>query len=287
MLRGNSYSVEKLYRESPFDLSPPTDDRPFFFNYEKWSNLVGELKDQRLFPAPSAVLPMVGAMGVTMLLATLGILLPLCRQRLMVVPGVWRSIVYFGSLGLGFIFIEIALIQKLMVFLGGPTYSLAFTLFVILFFSGLGSYFGRRWEALRELTALAILIPTVIMLMNVVLSAAIPHLLGMALPLRIMIGVLIVSPVAFLIGMPFPLGLAIVGRLSPGWVPWAWATNSFTTVLGTLLAVLLSMQFGFQTVFILAAFLYLLALVVMRRMARRALAADPEMRSSSRNEAIP
>ena len=53
---------------------------------------------------------------------------------------------YFGSLGLGFIFVEIALIQKLMVFLGGPTYSLAFTLFVILFFSGLGSYFGRRWR---------------------------------------------------------------------------------------------------------------------------------------------
>ena len=110
----------------------------------------------------------------------------------------------------------------------------------------------------------------------------------MALPLRIMIGILVISPVAFLIGMPFPLGLAIVGRLSPGWVPWAWAINSFTTVLGTLLAGHLSMHFGFQRVFILAAFLYLLArLVVLPAEWRGALAADPEMRSSSRNEAIP
>ena len=92
----------------------------------------------------------------------------------------------------------------------------------------------------------------------------------MALPLRIMIGILVISPVAFLIGMPFPLGLTIVGRLSPGWVPWAWAINSFTTVLGTLLAVLLSMNFGFQNVFTSAAVLYLFALLVMRRLAQRA-----------------
>jgi hypothetical protein len=270
VLRGSPAQAKGFYRESPFDLSPPTDDRPFFFHYEKWRNLVSELKAQRVLPAPSAVLPMVCAVGLTMLLATLGILAPMYRHRLMGAPGAGSSIVYFGSLGLGFIFVEIALIQKLMVFLGGPMYSLAFTLFVILFFSGLGSYFGRRWKALEALTALAVLIPTVIVVMSIVLSAAIPHLLGMALPLRIMIGILVISPVAFLIGMPFPLGLTIVGRLSPSWVPWAWAINAFTTVLGTMLAVLLSMHFGFQKVFISAAFLYLVALLAMRRLARRA-----------------
>jgi spermidine synthase len=276
VLRGSPNLIERFYRESRFDLSPPTDDRPFFFNYEKWRNFVTELKDQRLFPAPSAILPMVCALGLTMLLATFGILIPMQRQRLAGMPGAWSSIVYFGSLGLGFIFVEIALIQKLMVFLGGPMYSLAFTLFVILFFSGLGSYLGRRWRALETLTTLAILIPTVIVVMNLVLSAAIPRLLGMALPLRIMIGILVISPVAFLIGMPFPLGLTIVGRLSPSWVPWAWAINAFTTVLGTLLAVLLSMHFGFQKVFLSAAFLYLVALLVMRRLAKRATAAGPD-----------
>jgi hypothetical protein len=274
VLRGRPDLVERFYRESSFDLSPPTDDRPFFFNYEKWRNFVTELKAERIFPAPSAIFPMVCALGLSMLLATLGILLPMCRHRVAEVPGRWISFVYFGSLGLGFIFVEIALIQKLMVFLGGPTYSLAFTLFVILFFSGLGSYFGRRWKALEALTLLAILIPAVIVLMSLLLSAAIPHLLGLALPWRIMIGILVISPVAFLIGMPFPLGLKIVGRLSPDSVPWAWAINSFTTVLGTLLAVLLSMQFGFHRVFLLAAFLYLLALLVMRQLARRAAAAQ-------------
>lgn len=195
----------------------------------------------------------------------MGILVPLRRQRLIGLPGAWISIVYFGSIGLGFMFVEIALIQKLMIFLGGPTYSLAFTLFVILFFSGLGSYFGRRRNAAHALTALAILIPTVIVLMNVLLSTVIPHLLGMTIWLRMLIGILVISPVAFLLGMPFPLGLSIVGRLSPGCVPWAWAINAFATVLGTLLAVLLSMNFGFHTVFLAAAFLYLLALMVMCR----------------------
>jgi hypothetical protein len=274
VLRGSPDRVEQFYGENLFDLSPPTDDRPFFFNYEKWRNLVMELKLQRLAPAPSAILPMLCALGLSMLLATLGILMPMCRHRVAGMPGAGSSIVYFGSLGLGFIFVEIALIQKLMVFLGGPTYSLAFTLFIILSFSGLGSYFSRRWRALEALTLLAILIPVVIVLMSIVLSVAIPHLLGLALPLRIMVGILVISPVAFLIGMPFPLGLTIVGRLSPGWVPWAWAINSFTTVLGTLLAVLLSMHFGFHRVFLLAAFLYLLALLAMRRLARRAAAAE-------------
>jgi hypothetical protein len=276
LLRGSPNLIERFYRESRFNLSPPTDDRPFFFNYEKWRNFVTELKDQRLFPAPSAILPMVSALGLILLLATFGILIPMHRQRLVGVPGAWSSIVYFGSLGLGFMFVEIALIQKLMVFLGGPMYSLAFTLFVILFFSGLGSYFGRKWRALETLTTLAILIPTVIVLMSIVLSAAVPRLLGMALPLRIMIGILVISPVAFVIGLPFPVGLTIVGRVSPNWVPWAWAINAFTTVLGTLLAVLLSMNFGFQNVFTSAAFLYLFALLVMRRLAQRAAAAGPD-----------
>jgi hypothetical protein len=269
VLRGTPSLIERFYRESPFDISPPTDDRPFFFNYEKWRNFLGELKDQRLFPAPSAILPMVCALALTSLLAAFGILIPMYRQRLVGVPGAGSSILYFASLGLGFIFVEIALIQKLMVFLGGPTYSLAFTLFVILFFSGLGSYFGRKWMAFNALTTLAIVIPAVIVLMSIVLSVAIPHLLGLALPLRIIIGILIIGPVAFLIGMPFPLGLSVVGRLYPGWVPWAWAINSFTTVLGTLLAVLLSMHLGFQKVFLSAAILYLFALLVMRRLAQR------------------
>ena len=276
VLRGSPALVERFYRENAFDLSPPTDDRPFFFHYEKWRNLLTELKVQRLAPAPSAIFPMVSALGLILLLATFGILVPMYRQRLVGVPGAWSSIVYFGGLGLGFIFVEIALIQKLMVFLGGPTYSLAFTLFVILFFSGLGSYVGRRWRALPTLTILTILIPTVIVLMSIVLSAVIPHLLGLALPLRIMLGILVISPVAFLIGMPFPLGLTVVGRLSPGWVSWAWAINSFTTVLGTLLAVLLSMHFGFHKVFLSAAFLYLGALLVMRRLAQRAAVAGPD-----------
>ena len=274
LLRGSPELVERFYRKSPFDLSPPRDDHPFFFHYEKWRNFVNELKEQRVGPAPSAILPMVCALGLTILLAALGILVPMCRHRLVGVPGAWSSIVCFGSLGLAFIFVEIALIQKLMVFLGGPMYSLAFTLSVILFFSGLGSYFGRKWSAPEALTTLALLIPALIVAMNIALSAAIPHLLGMALPLRIIIGILVISPVAFLIGMPFPLGLTIVGRLSPGWVPWAWAINAFTTVLGTMLAVLLSMHFGFQKVFLSAAFLYLAALLVMRRLAQRAMQAQ-------------
>jgi hypothetical protein len=169
-----------------------------------------------------------------------------------------RVAAYFGLLGLGFLLVEMPLVQRFILFLGHPAYALTAVLFAILLFSGVGSVLSARvplrW-ALAALVGLALLYPP-----------ALDGLFSLALRLplwgRLMVAVAALAPLGVVMGMPFPLGLARLRDLAPVTVPWAWGVNGAASVIASVLAALLALSFGFRVVLLIGAACYAGALMV-------------------------
>jgi predicted MFS family arabinose efflux permease len=169
---------------------------------------------------------------------------------------------YFACLGLGFIMVEIVLIQRFNLFFGYPVYSLSVVLFTILLASGLGSVIAGRWAEARNLRRALIALCVLLLLYAAALPVLLDALLGESTPARIVIAVALIAPLGILLGMPFPTGLRFAGRESKSLVSWAWAANGVASVFGSTLAVLISMTYGFDASFLTGAGAYLLALVL-------------------------
>lgn len=277
VLRSTRRQREEFFDRYVYNVRPATDDRPFFFDYYKWKHLFRKESGKSGFVAtsmPLSLWTLILSLVQILVLATFGILYPQLKlkEALTAQRGRLAVISYFGALGLGFIFIEIALIQKLMVFLGGPTYSFSITLFSILLFSGFGSYCTRLTKVppRKLFLGLAVLLVLLPIGISQGLSLAIPHCLGFSLPVRAGLAILVLAPLAFIMGMPFPSGIRLLSEYEPNLVPWAWATNSFLTVFGSLLCIFLSMMLGFQMVFLMAALVYGLGFIFFHRLVWRA-----------------
>ncbi|GAB4346702.1 MAG: hypothetical protein Kow0099_28190 [Candidatus Abyssubacteria bacterium] len=175
--------------------------------------------------------------------------------------GFKRFLVFFGGLGLGFIMIEIVAMQKLTLFLGHPLYSITVTLFSILIFTGLGSLLSVRWFAppCRRVW----IVPLGLMVLLLLFIWGAPHLvrtfIDFPLPARIGITLGVLMPIGFLLGVPFAYGIRLLNLTNPSIIPWAWAVNGCATVIGSILAAILSMTFGFNFVLVIAVVTYLLA----------------------------
>jgi len=208
-----------------------------------------------------------------LLLSLVLILVPLWMRNRMTTaqPGRLGVFLYFAALGLGFMFIEIALLQKLSVFVGGPMYSMAITLASILIYSGLGSYVGRKFENNlgRCLAMVIVIIVAVIGGEIYFLNRILPALMGLRLEVRWVVASIAVLPVAFLLGMPLPTGLRILQQIDPVVRPWAWGINAFATVIGGIMCVLLSIEKGFTVTLLAAAALYLLGGIALGWSVRR------------------
>jgi hypothetical protein len=165
------------------------------------------------------------------------------------------------ALGLGFMFVEIAFIQKFILFLHHPLYAVAVVLFAFLLFAALGSRTSARLSpALRHIPFMAVAGLALAYL------AILPPVFAALMPLpdaaRIAVSVLLIAPLAFAMGMPFPLGLAALADRAEDLVPWAWGINGFASVVAAILATLLAIHLGFRAVILLAAGLYLAAAFV-------------------------
>jgi hypothetical protein len=163
---------------------------------------------------------------------------------------------------LGFIVIEIVLIQRFSLFLGYPVYSLAVVLFTMLLASGVGSLLSGRWKSSRVLARVFGLILVTVGLYGAWLPWILARTLGASTPTRIAVAGLVVAPLAILMGMPFPTGLRLAGHEGRFLVPWAWAVNGGASVFGSVLAVLISMTFGFTNTLLFGAAIYAVALIV-------------------------
>lgn len=278
-------SLAEFTANYPFDVSPVSDDRPFFFYTvqprDVWSYLGSAVKESADYKINRAVPLLFGLVGVS-LLATLVILaLPpvLLGARLPREKGVLRFLWYFFAIGAGYILIQVALIQKFVLFLGHPTYALTVIIFSMLLASGLGSFFSPRVVADSDAKLQAVLGATAVCV-GVLASIATPLTsagVGLPLPLKVVITALLIAPVAFMMGMPFPTGLARLEAFHKPSVRWAWSLNAASSVLGSASAIFLAICLGLRVTLLIGGGMYLAALAAVRvtRKAPRNLAAVP------------
>ena len=203
--------------------------------------------------------------------AALFLLLPLflVRQRFAQLPAKGRAVIFFAAIGLGFMLLEIALIQKLTLFLGYPTYTLSVTLFSLLVFTGLGSALSERAIESRDrvLPVLAAVVVVLSLFFAFGLDGVVRALMGIPLAARIAVAAGLLAPLGLVLGAFMPLGLVTVSRLTPqasDIIAWGWAINGIFSVIASLLATMLSMTYGFRVVILIATVLYLAAAAALR-----------------------
>ncbi len=256
----------EFYRTFPFDISPTSDDRPFFYYMYKPMDFLRLLT----FPEKSnfedrAVLIIRNLLVVVTALVALFILLPLAftRRRDLRQAGSSRRILYFACLGLGFMLIEIGLLRRFILFLGPPIYALAVILFSLLIFSGIGSHIAGRVAEGRERRGLIYVLLALVLLSNLYVFV-LPQVLGawIAAPMlgRALLAVLLLIPLGLLLGMPLPLGMRLLHKDSTT-VAWSWGINSATSVLGAILATVMAMNYGFTLTLLAGELIYLTALL--------------------------
>ncbi|UCD56133.1 MAG: hypothetical protein JSV16_09825, partial [Candidatus Hydrogenedentota bacterium] len=212
---------------------------------------------------PVSILFILSQLGLSTFLSVVLIVLPLVifSRKGIQRTGFKRFLVYFAGLGLGFIFIEVAAMQKLTLFLGHPLYSITVTLFSVLVFTSLGSLLSARWfhppdrRVWLVPSGLAILLISFIFISPQLVASCIRF----PLPVRIALAVCVLAPISLLLGVPFAYGIRLLNRWNPSIIPWAWAVNGCCTVIGAILTAILSMNFGFNAVLISAIVIYLVA----------------------------
>jgi hypothetical protein len=251
-----------IYQASPLDLTPSTDDRPFFFHVRKPGPPLRVRFDRSmLFGTGSEVLS--GLLLVSLVLLAAFVFLPLAW--LSPEPVVWRRLplgplAYFACLGAGFMFVEMGLMQRFVLLLGHPVYSLSVILFTLLLGGGCGSALSRRLGSPAR--TLAIAIPAIIVV-SLVYSAVLPSLFGSWVPwprpARILASIAFLFPLGLLLGMPLPAGIRLVGEQRPDVLAWAWGLNGAMSVIGATLAIHVAMSSGFARVAAYGALIYAVA----------------------------
>lgn len=253
----------------PINIAPPTDDIPFFFhmlrlrdafNTALWRQGGNSINMQAIF--------VLGALlGIVLLLACLCIIVPLAlTTRKSSLKGALPFFVFFSSIGLGFMLVEISQMQRLIVFLGHPTYGLSVVLFAFLLSSGLGSYTTRKAgdSVLRGsiMIRLALLVCALVVF-GLLTPYAIVRFQGSATALRILAAVAMLFPLGVFMGMAFPLGMRIASARSAALTPWLWGINGATSVCASVLAVVIALSFGISTSFWAGASCYAVALLAL------------------------
>jgi hypothetical protein len=201
--------------------------------------------------------------------ALIFILLPLIvlRRRGAQGKGDARLALYFACLGLGYIFVEVFLIQKLTLFLGHPAYSIPTVLGGLLIASGLGSLWsGRRaWPATTKVRRAVAAIVLLIALHMFVVQPLLLEALDLPLALRVLIAIAVIAPAGFAMGIPFPTMLRTLDTRAPGFVAWAWGINGTASVLASALALLIAATWGYLALATIAALLYVGSSIAARR----------------------
>lgn len=267
---------QKFIDDFPRAISPTTDDMPYFFNFTRWDTPASEAKQYiNELSSMSQGNPyfLWAQLGFSAVVAVLLIVVPLLFQR-QKQKGAHsaRFLVYFSGIGIGFIFIEIALIQKLTLLLGQPLYSIVVTLFSILVFTGLGSWLSGKFLSAGSSRARVIPLGIAALMAVWVLlgTPVVDAFIGSPIAVRAIVAGLAIAPVALLLGMPYAHGVTLLSKTNPHFVPWAWAVNGSATVVGSVATVIVSMNFGFNAVLLCAAAIYAVAFLAVDRLGRSA-----------------
>jgi hypothetical protein len=270
--------LDDWYADQPFAIGPISDDGPFFWHFARFGDVISNLGESiNPFDPEDAVgeRVLLLLLAIATLFAAVFLLLPFVKVRhiWVALPRKGVSAVYFGALGLGFMLFEISLIQRLILFLGYPTYSLTVTLASILIFTGVGAFLSGRYRQQPE-RALRFLLPTIVVLAVGYLfglPALTDALLSWPLGARVLVGFAVLAPLGICLGTFMPVGLGVVAGLTEypsEYVAWGWAVNGFASVIGAVLTTITAMIWGFDIVLALGMAVYLVALVSLRALIR-------------------
>ena len=270
---------EAFIERFPIDISPPTDDRPFFFAMIRLRDLwdCDEPREMGLVPNLGAIMTLGTLLVTVVVLTGLCVILPLALTTLrtgrQVLRGSLPLFVYFCSIGLGFMLVEIAMIQRLSVFLGHPIYSMTVVLFCLLVATGCGSWLSGVLvrDPLRGPQApacLAVLVGAVLLL-GLATPPLLAHLDVLPTPGRIAIACGLLLPLGLAMGMGFPLGMRAASRKAAGLTPWLFGMNGATSICGSVVGVVISVCFGITAALLVGVVCYSSALLSLMWARRR------------------
>jgi hypothetical protein len=243
-------NVTHMASAFPLDITPPTDNSPFFFNMLR----IRDAFNSRLWQQGNvkfnmeAVFVLAKLLMIVIILTLLFLILPLAFKRRR--TRLTRSLpflVYFGGIGLGFMLIEISQMQRLIIFLGHPTYGLSVVLFSLLLSSGIGSYLSSKVER-SEIKCLALLM-LAMGIYGLGASHVINALESCSTPVRIMTSMLTLFPVGIFMGMAFPIGMKMASNKCRDMTPWFWAINGTTSVTASVLTVAISINWSISAAY--------------------------------------
>ncbi|HXJ92263.1 MAG TPA: hypothetical protein VMT20_05220 [Terriglobia bacterium] len=277
-------------RSYPYNISPVGDDAPFFFFTLKMPQVLAAAGETHRGIDWKVSLGVV-VLGIVLLISILAVLalliLPLALggpDR----PKATLGLVYFVALGLGYILVEITFVQRLVLYLGHPTYAITVVIFLMLLSSGVGSLVSRRL-ALRPQSLhlpLAVIVGA-LLAYTLVLPSLLTSGVGLSFGLKLLVSGALLAPLGFVMGMPFPTGLRAVAAAPEdddisgltqdtasatdakgGLVEWAWALNAGSSVLGSVLAIVIAINFGLKITLACGATAYLAAWALSHRVIR-------------------
>jgi spermidine synthase len=274
LIAGNDpYGFARSYA---YNVTPVTDNAPFFFFTLKAAQILGEkgVREGIDWKVNLGVLVLLLVLVISLVAVLAFLILPLAlrsrTRRHSPLP-----LLYFVAIGLGYILVEIAFIQRFVLFLGHPTYALTVVIFLLMLASGAGSLFSRLWLPRTDLGWVPLVLVMVTLLADVFfLPSRLEALVGMDFGYRLLVSAVLLIPLGFVMGMPFPTGLRALAALpapefpagqgaSDNSVEWAWAMNAAASVLGSVLAMVIAIQFGLTVTLACGAAAYLLALLLM------------------------
>ena len=263
---------QAFYDAYHHDVAATTDNRPFFFHTTK-------IRDQfqtafgRSMLFGNGLSALMTLMAISATFVALFVVGPLVLSGSELRGSGWpRWLGYFGMLGAGFMLIEVALLQRFVLLLGHPVYSLTVTLFSVLLGTGIGSLASRHISdaRLRRTTQLVIVGIVGVAILGIV---ALPPIIRWAITAshsaRIALTVILIAPAGVLMGMPLPAGIRLMTAHHSALVPWAWGMNGALSVIGATLAVFIAMNWGFSVTLMTGAAIYLTAAVLLHSSADR------------------
>jgi hypothetical protein len=270
--------LRSFYATYRYNVVPTTDNDPYFWHFARFGSVLRDYlhpitSTDREDQVGERVLILLLVLAIA--ISALFLLAPFVaiRSTWRRLPGKWSSALFFTAIGFGFMFFEVTLMQLLNLFLGYPTYALTVTLMSLLLFTGVGALLsGKTRGHHRAVPWLVLGITALTAFYLLGLTPLTDRLLGLSIVARVPIAFALLAPLGICLGMFMPLGVRAVSAMSDApreYVAWGWAVNGFASVVGAVLATLLSMIFGFDAVLVLGLVAYLIALVAWRSLARR------------------
>ena len=262
-------------RDPLFDFAPPTDRRPFFFNLLKpvaATTRFSEVnyRSQGVISGNiHATRTLLALAGIASALVALIIGWPLVQSGRPAVPApvFQASLAYFALIGFGFMFVQISFLQRFSVYLGHPTYAFSIVLFFMILSAGLGSLASERIDlARRSYRLIPLVVGAGALVEAVLLQPVVGSTVGWPLAARTAVVAAFIGPLAFLMGTCFPIGMRLLGRYSESLTAWMWGVNGACGVMGSIVAVMISMWVGIDTGLVVAGLMYLALAWPMRRL---------------------